>query len=122
MPGASTERWPTPCLTSLAREERNDHLPEVRTARCEARPGERSNPLVLLYVLEVRLPMNKTQAAPGTTNDDAPFQPGERVVWAHFTGTVVSSGDKSGDVMVDRFGVRTWLWTACDTPVRRVNP
>lgn len=50
----------------------------------------------------------------GTTNDDSPFLPGERVQWKGYKGTVLSNdtddGAECGMVAIDGWGERRWWW------------
>ena len=67
--------------------------------------------------------MNETQAAPGTTNDDAPFQPGERVEFCGEEVEVVQNFGQSGRVRWPRSGeIGVFYWRFEGEPVRRVNP
>jgi len=70
---------------------------------------------------------NETQAAPGTTNDDAPFQPGERVERRNGERATVlcNDGGMFGEVRLESSGrVNVWVWRQGPEipPVRRVSP
>jgi hypothetical protein len=67
----------------------------------------------------------------GTTNDDAPFQPGERVEWSRSGSSVVALAsvvtnepeDGGGDVLRAGSGsLEWWEWVSGGVPVRRVSP
>ena len=58
----------------------------------------------------------------GTTNDDAPFQPGERVEWRGLVCTVVDNSGDGGIVESAPGNLHAWKWIANGAPVRRVSP
>lgn len=60
---------------------------------------------------------------PGTTNDDAPFQPGERIEWCGDVFIVVTNHGRGGTVIEESNGARwEYSWTLDGEKVRRVKP